>query len=147
MFFSIERVSLRFGFLMHTYYVSWYQSEFLQPNLMAGDNSSGSGHICDGVQGMEVLKASLLTQETALRALAESVDRKFQVFEGHFDEIVDQLDALALGANRGRNEDKRRLRDEVAQGQLLNRHVPAHHRRQHAYCLCSKYTSCYRSID
>ena len=71
---------------------------------MAGDNSSGSGHACDDAQGMEVLQASLLTQETTLRAL----------FEGHFDEIVDRLDALALGANRGRNDDKRQLRDNVA---------------------------------
>ena len=49
-------------------------------------------------------------------ALAESVDRRFQAFKGPFDKIVDQLDALALGANRGSNEDKRRLRDDIAQG-------------------------------
>ena len=36
------------------------------------------------------------------------------MFEVRFDEIADLLDALALGANRGRNEDKRRLRDDVA---------------------------------
>ena len=65
---------------------------------------------------MKVLQASLLTQDTTLRALAYSVDHRFQVFEGHFDEIVDRLDALTLGANRGRSEDKRWLRDDVAQG-------------------------------
>ena len=56
----------------------------------------------------------MLTQEMTLRALTDSVDRRFQVFEGHFYEIVDQLDALALGANRARNKDKRRPRDDVA---------------------------------
>ena len=44
---------------------------------MADDNSAGSGHAHDEDQGVEVLRASLLTQETALRALAESVDRRF----------------------------------------------------------------------
>ena len=44
---------------------------------MAGNNSSGSGHARDDVQVMEVLKASLLTQETAMKALAESVDHRF----------------------------------------------------------------------
>ena len=58
------------------------QRIFLQPDPMASDNSTGSGHIHDKVQGMEVVRASLLTQETALRALAESVDRRFQTFEG-----------------------------------------------------------------
>ena len=57
-----------------------------------------------------------MTQKTALRVLADSVDRRFQAFEGHFDDIADRLDALALGANRGRNEDRRQLRDDVAQG-------------------------------
>ena len=92
---------------------------------MAGDNSSGSGHACDDAQGMEVLRTSLLTQETILKALADGVDRRFQAFEGHFDEIVDRLDALALGANRVRNEDRRRLRDDVAQGQPISRPDPA----------------------
>ena len=68
-----------------------------------------------------------------LRALANSVDFRFQVFEGCFDEIVDRLDALALDANRGRNEDMRWLRDDVAQGQLVNRPIPAHNRRQPIY--------------
>ena len=73
---------------------------------MAGDNSIGRGHAHDEVQGMEVLRASLLTQETTLRALADSVDRRFQAFEGRFDKIVNRLDALAIGANRDRNDDK-----------------------------------------
>ena len=47
--------------------------QIVQPDLMAGDNSAGSGHIHDEVQGMEVLRASLLTQETTFRALADSV--------------------------------------------------------------------------
>ena len=81
---------------------------------MAGDNSSGSSHARDDVQGMEFLRAGLLTQEKALRALAENVDRRLQALEGRFDEIVDRLDALAFGANRDKNEDGMRLRDEVA---------------------------------
>ena len=44
---------------------------------MAGDKSSGSGHACDDAQDMEVLQAILLTQETTLRALTDSVDRRF----------------------------------------------------------------------
>ena len=58
---------------------------------MAGDNNLGSDHVRDEVQGMEVLRASLLTYEMVLRALAESVDRRFQAFEEHFDEIADKL--------------------------------------------------------
>ena len=73
---------------------------------------------------MEVLRAILLIQETILGALADTVDRRFQVFKGSFDEIANRLDALALGANRGRNEDKRRPMDDVAQGQPINRPVP-----------------------
>ena len=57
-----------------------------------------------------------MTQETILRALVEIVDHRFQAFEGRFDEIIDRLDTLALGANSGRNEDRKRLRDDVAQG-------------------------------
>ena len=57
------------------------------------------------------------------------MDRRFQALEGCFNEIVDMLDALAIGANRNRNDDRRRLRDEVAQGQPVNRLVPVHHRR------------------
>ena len=74
---------------------------------MAGDDNSGSGHAKDNVQGMEALRASLQTQEAALRALAESVDRRFQGFEGHFDEIPDKLNALALSSNRDINKDRR----------------------------------------
>ena len=74
---------------------------------MAGDNSSGSNHIHDEDQGVEVLRASLLTQETTLRALADNIDCRFQVFEGQFDEIADRLDALTLGPNRNRNDDRR----------------------------------------
>ena len=40
---------------------------------------------------------------------------------------------MAIGANKGRNEDKRRLRDEVGQGQFVNRIVLAHHRKQPVY--------------
>ena len=76
--------------------------------------------------------------KVTLRALAESVDRKFQAFEGRFDEIVDRLDTLTLGANRGRNEDRRRLRDDIAQGQPVNRLVPAYNRRQPVYSVDSK---------
>ena len=100
---------------------------------MAGDDSSGSGYIRDGVQCMEVLRTNLPTQETTLRALADSVDYRFQAFEGRFDDIVDQLNALAIGANRDRNDDRRRLRDDVAQGQPVNRLVPANHCRQLIY--------------
>ena len=39
-----------------------------------------------------------------MRALANNVDRRIQAFDGHFDEIVDRLDALAIGANRDRND-------------------------------------------
>ena len=67
---------------------------------MAGDNSAGSNHAHDKDRAVEVLRAGLLTQEAALRALAESVDRRFQAFEGSFDKIAGQLDALALGANK-----------------------------------------------
>ena len=95
---------------------------------MAGDNSVGGGHAHDEARGMEVLRASLLTQETALTALADSVDRRFQTYERRFDEIVGQLDALTTGANRNRIDDRR-----FAQSQPINRPVPAHHRRQPVY--------------
>ena len=86
---------------------------------MASDDNSGSNHACDDAQGMKVLRASLLTQKTALiRALADSVDCRFQTFEGRFGEIVDRLDALVIGANRDRNDDRRRLKDDVAQANL-----------------------------
>ena len=64
---------------------------------------------------MEVLRANLLTQETTLGALADSVDRRLQAFKGHFDEISHQLDALAIGDNRNRNDDRRQPRDDFAQ--------------------------------
>ena len=101
---------------MHTHCVRWYQREVLQINLMARDSSSGSGHAHEEAQGMEFLRAKLLTQETALRALAENVARRFQALEGCFDEIADRLDALAIGANRDRNEDRRGPTNDVAQG-------------------------------
>ena len=82
---------------------------------MASDNNSNSDHARDDVQVMEVLRTNFLTQEMMLRALAESVDRRYQAFKGGFDEIVDRLDALVISANMGRNEDMRRLRDEIAQ--------------------------------
>ena len=100
---------------------------------MVNDNSASNGRARDDVQGMEFLRVNLLTQEMALRTLAKSVDRRFQEFEGSFDEIVDRLDALAIGASRGRNEDMRMLRGDFAQGQPVNRPVLAHHRRQPVY--------------
>ena len=39
--------------------------QILQSNLMVDDNSSGSSHARDDVQAIEVLRASLLTQEMA----------------------------------------------------------------------------------
>ena len=86
-------------------------------------------HTRDEAQGMEVLRAGLLTQEMALRALAKNVDCRFQAFERRFDEIADRLDDLEIGANKGRNEDKRGPREDVAQGQPVNRPVPIHHRQ------------------
>ena len=56
---------------------------------MAGDNNARSGHAHDKDQCVEVLRADLLTQEVALRALADNVDHRFQAFEGHVDEIED----------------------------------------------------------
>ena len=44
---------------------------------MVVDNSAGSGHAHDEDQGVEVLKASLLTQETTLRALVDNIDHRF----------------------------------------------------------------------
>ena len=67
---------------------------------MAGDNSVRSDPIHDEVQGIKVLRSCLLTQETTLRASTDSVDRSYHTLEGHFDEIANWLDALALGANR-----------------------------------------------
>ena len=81
--------------------------------------------MCDSVQDMKALRTGLQIQQAALRALVESVDRKFQVFKGRFDEIVDGLDALALGANR--------LRGDVTQDQPINRLVPAYNYRQPIY--------------
>ena len=95
---------------------------------MAGDNSVGSGHAHDEAQGMEVLRANLLTQETALTALVNSVDRRFQTYERCFDEIAGQLDALTIGANRNRINGR-----WLAQGQPINRHVSTRHRRQPVY--------------
>ena len=43
------------------------------------------------------------------------------------------MDALAIGANRGRNEDRRGPREDVAQGQPVNRHVLVRYRRQLIY--------------
>ena len=97
---------------------------------MAGDNSVISGRTHDEYQGVEVLRADLLTQETTLRALADNMDCKFWAYEGRLNEIANWLDALAIGANRDMNTDRRRLRDDIAQGQPVNRPVPSHHRRQ-----------------
>ena len=40
---------------------------------------------------------------------------------------------MVLGANSGRNEDRRMLRDDIAQGQPVNRPIPAYHHRQPVY--------------
>ena len=77
---------------------------------MASENSAGSNHAHGEAQGMEVLRASLLTQETTLRVLADSVERRFQAFELRFDEIADRLDALVLDSNRDRVDDRRQPR-------------------------------------
>ena len=45
-----------------------------------------------------------------MRALADSVDRTFQAFDRRFDEIVVWLDALAIGVNRDKNDDRRQPR-------------------------------------
>ena len=83
----------------------------------------------DEDQGVEVLRVGLLTQKTALRALADNMDRRFRAYDGLLDEIADRLDALVIGTNRNRNNDKRRPRDDIAQGQPVNGPVPAHHHR------------------
>ena len=61
------------------------------------------------------------------------MDRIFQAFKGRIDEITDRLDALTIGANRDKIDDRRRPRDNIAQGQPINRLVPIHHRRQPVY--------------
>ena len=45
---------------------------------MAGDNSAGSSHAHDYDQGVEVLRAGLLTQETTLKALEDNMDHRFR---------------------------------------------------------------------
>ena len=79
----------------------------LQPSSMVDDNSVKGGHAHDETQGMEVLRAGLLTQETTLRGLTYSVERRFQAFERRFDGIADRLDVLALDANKDRVDDRR----------------------------------------
>ena len=98
--------------------------DFLQPDLMAGDNSTGNSHAHDEDQDVEVLRADLLTQETTLRALVDNINHKFQVYEGHLDKIADRLNAQTIGANRDMTDDRRRPRDDIAQGQPVNRPVP-----------------------
>ena len=90
---------------------------------MVGDNSAGSGHAHGEALVMEVLRAGLLTQETTLRGLADSVECRFQAFERRSDEIANQLDALALYSNRDRIDDRRRPRADNLQGQPINRPV------------------------
>ena len=68
-----------------------------------------------------------------MRALADNIDCRFQAFKGRFDEIADRLDALAIGADRNRNNDRRQPRDDVVEGQPINRLVPAPHHRQPIY--------------
>ena len=92
---------------------------------MAGDNNVGGSHAHDETRGMEVLRVSLLTQETVLTILPNSVGHKFQTYEPRFDEIVSELDALSIGANRNRIDDRR-----LGQGQPINMPVPAHRHRQ-----------------
>ena len=104
---SIERVLIIKIFLSIVYLLRQVVSEQIFATRFDGMyNSSGSSHAYDDVQGIEVLRVSLLTQETALRALAESVDRRFQAFEGCFNKIADRLDALAISANRNRNYER-----------------------------------------
>ena len=55
---------------------------------MVGDNNARSSHAHDEAQYMEVLRASFLTQETILRALADSIDNRFWAFEGRFEKIA-----------------------------------------------------------
>ena len=74
---------------------------------MAGDNSEESGHAHDEDQGVVVLRADLLTQKMALKALADNIDHKFQVFQGRLDEITDRLDAPMISATRNRNNYRR----------------------------------------
>ena len=100
---------------------------------MVGGNSARRGHAHDKDEGVKVLRAGLLTQETALRALTDNIDRRFQAFEGRFDEITNRLDALAIGANKNMNDDRRLPRVDFAQGQPINRPVLAHHHRQPVY--------------
>ena len=52
---------------------------------------------------------------------------------GTFHKIVDRLDALALGANRDGNENRRWLREDVAQGQPFNMLVLAYNCGQPIY--------------
>ena len=44
---------------------------------MIGDNNAGSGHAHDEAQDIEDLRASLLTQETTLKGLTDSVECRF----------------------------------------------------------------------
>ena len=105
-----ERVSFKFIFSTRTRCVRWYhESGFLQLDLMAGlgDNCAGNSHAHDKDQGVEVLRVGLLTQEMALRALADNMDRTLRAYKGRLDEIADRLDALTIGANRDKNDDRR----------------------------------------
>ena len=79
----------------------------MQLDPMIGDHNAGSGHAHDEDQGVEVLRADLLTQETTLRALADNMDRRFWAYEVSLKKIADRLDALAIGTNRDRNNDRR----------------------------------------
>ena len=83
---------------------------------MVGDNSAGSNHAHYEAKSIEVLRAGLLTQEMALRGLANNVERRLQAFERRFDEIADQLNALVLDVNRDRVDDRRQPRVDNAQG-------------------------------
>ena len=65
------------------------KSGSLQPDSMADDNSVGDGHAYDEAQSIEVLRASLLTQETILRGLTDNMNRRFQTFERRIDKIAD----------------------------------------------------------
>ena len=45
---------------------------------------------------------------------------------------------MALGANKGRNKDKKGLRDDVTQGQPVNRPIPTYNHRQLVYSVDSE---------
>ena len=84
-------------------------------------------------QGIEFFRADLLTQDTTLKGLANNMDRRLWAFKVRLDEITDWLDALAISANRDRNDDRQRPRYDFAQCQPINKPIHACHCRQPVY--------------